>query len=315
MRILFRRDRISGVLADAFSEMSVSTAMAEPEQLSEHIRPGSFDLFFDLRFDPKLAASCKEAGIRYFCFAVKYPSPALFHPAVFAGDVELISPDSHLVRKLKKLGVRKVYYDTAALEPESSDEKGSETEELCEMLFCRLDVSDRMYLTGLMDAQRTAPDTDVIYSGMDERILSRLKQLQLFSEWEKDTDFRYLISDCILRQRVLREEQKSIRESLEKTEMPKNTEIQRFDMTGIRSLHIMRSGKILISDGAGLPAGYLPGREYIRYEDREELIRILWQIGENPVRAEEIAQTGREKTELLYSPGAFAQRILDKAER
>ena len=77
----------------------------------------------------------------------------------------------------------------------------------------------------------------------------------------------------------------------------------------------MRSGKLLISDGAGLPAGDLPEREYIRYEDREELIRILWQIGENPARAEEIAKTGREKTELLYSPKAFAQRILDKAER
>ncbi len=315
MRILFGKDRISGILADAFSELSVSTAMAEQEQISEHLKPGDFDLFLDLRFDPKLGAVCKEAGIRYCCFALQSPAPELFHPAVFAGDVEVISPDSLLIRKLKKLGVQKAYYDTAALGEECSDEKGPETEALFEMLFCRLDLSDRMYLTGLMDAQRTAPDMDVIYNGMDDRILSRLKQLQLFSERQTDTDFRYLISDCILRQRVRSEEKKIIRNSLEKTEIPKNAEIQRFDMTGIKSLNIMRSGKLLISDGAGLPAGLLPGREYIRYEDREELTRILWHLGVNPARAEEIAQTGKEKTELLYSPGAFVQRILDKAER
>ncbi|MCR5488398.1 MAG: glycosyltransferase [Lachnospiraceae bacterium] len=299
-------------LGEAFVRNSVSTAFVTGEQAAECLKSSGADLVFSLEFNRALALSCKEHGIRYACLSAASVAPMFFHPAVLSGEVWAFSTEAFLIRKLKKLGAGNAYYEAVSL-PEERDPwiRGNA---IFDRTWSFLDAPTRRYLEGLMDAAAVSPRADVIYKGISPEALDMLEIASDFgsvSGQDMKASRRYYLSDCLLKCQVIVREQKKIEELCASLQPEESFAVRRFDVTGTSSLFAMESGKLLFSDGAGLPEGFIPGEDYVRYEDGEELARLWHELKGESGRAAEIASSGRQKAGK-YSPEVFVRRLLDK---
>ncbi len=313
MKALIAKSPYAYRIADILTGFSVSSVLADRERLKQSVFDTAPDLVFETRFDPELQGICLQRGIPCVFWLGAGPAPELFQAGLFSGGSLIFLSDRRLAKRLIRLGAENVYYEAVPMPEKREQPPGISAPELCERLLSGLGEPERRYLEGLMDAQRLVPEEDVICGALTDEILSEFREVLELPGREKTTDLRYLYGCCILRARVIREETDKIKQLLAAERIPDQWCVTRFDEAGAEGIAALREGRLLFSDGCGLPPEILETRDYIRYSDKEELVRSIFEMKKDPEEAAGIIRNGREAVSRYCAEEAAVSRMLDKA--
>lgn len=344
----------------AFIECGISTMQLENTgcDFSLAVKDSRPDLVFSMGFIPSISNRCETYGIPYAAWAVSFPDMRLFSSQIMNPHSNLFISDYRIFCRLHNMGLRNIHFLPPGFDIEDTRVFVSKRrmeisfagrmysnagDQLYDSSVSLLDPFTNGYIKGILKAQETAPDRDIIYDSLSAEIIESLCHNCPVPNPFGISDMRYIYSEYMLRRKILASRRRHLLSSAALSHEVRIFTDDSLRIKGIQhsalpdyyrilpdiyyssdinllimpesfqeAYNIIGSGGFLITDACLDIDGILTeGKDYIRFSSGSEFMQLVEFYLKNPSARDAIIRNGMNKIRRGHTYSNRIHNIMD----